>query len=175
MKKIVLLFVAVLGVTAIASAQKIGQVRTNQVMMSLPEMDSVQIKFDAYQAEMQKEYEVMIAEYQKKYQDYEDTKDNLSSILLNQKEQELQDAQRRIQNYQTDATTESQNIQNSLLAPITAKIKSSIDKIAKTSGLTLVLESDMVNTMGSPFPYADPSVVVDITNLVIKDLGGKAL
>ncbi|MFI3262715.1 MAG: OmpH family outer membrane protein [Rikenellaceae bacterium] len=172
MKKIVLLFVAVLGLTTIATAQKLGQVRTNQVMMSLPDMDSVQVKFDTYQAEMQKEYEVMVAEFQKKLQDYEQNKASMSTILLSQREQELQDANRRLEEYRNNAAVEAQNVQNSLLSPITAKIKTSIDKIAKSSGLTLVLESDMMNTVGSPFPYADASIV-DITNLVIKDLGGK--
>lgn len=173
MKKLLLLFIAVAGLATTASAQKFGRIRTSEVMASLPDMDSVKVKFQSYQKEMESQYEVMVVEYNNKFQDYEKNKAGYSSIILKQKEKELQDAQRRIQDYSTEASQEAEQIQATLLAPITEKVNASIKKVAKAAGMAILVEDEMANQVGSPFPYVDVASLTDITPLVIKDLGGK--
>lgn len=174
MKKLFLLFVAILGLATTVSAQKFGRVQTGVIMESLPATDSLKIKLQAYEKEMQEQGEVMYVEYNKKIEEYEANKATLSSIMLKQKESELQDAGRRLQEFQTEMQKEAEAVQNALVTPIYNTILASVKKIAKAAGITMVIEDGMANQIGTPYPFLDVDLITDITPLVIKDLGGKA-
>ena len=67
MKKIVLIL-AIAGLFSVqaAQAQKYGHVNSSEILEVMPGIDSLQIKLQAFQMELQGMYESMMTEYQTK-------------------------------------------------------------------------------------------------------------
>lgn len=168
MKKILILLVAALGVSTTASAQtvKVARINAQEVMTSLPEADSVKVKVEAYAKELQEEIETMQVEYNNKLEEYNKNKATYSAVIAAQKERNLQDLGRRIQERGQTAQDDFSNVQMSLMNPILVKVQDSVKKLAKSNGVTVVFD---VND--APF-YVDETTI-DLTPLVIKDMGGK--
>ncbi len=141
MKKILFLTVALVGLSVAANAQsvKVARVNTQDVMASLPEVDSARIKLESFAKDLQDELETM--------------------------QRDLNDLARRIQERSQTAQEDYSNVQMSLMQPIIGKVEESIKKIAKTLAITVVFDAQ-----DGPV-YIDENTP-DITNNVIKDLGG---
>ena len=171
MKKILFLTVALFGLSAAANAQsvKIARVNTQDVMASLAEVDSARVKLEAFAKELQDELETMQVEYNNKLESYNKTKATLTPVIASQKERDLGDLARRIQERSQTAQDDYSNVQLSLMQPVINKVEESIKKVSKSLGITVVFDAQ-----DGPV-YIDESTTTDITNNVIKDLGGKPI
>ncbi len=167
MKKILFLTVALVGLSVAANAQsvKVARVNTQDVMASLPEVDSARIKLESFAKDLQDELETMQVEYNNKLESYNKTKAAMTPVIASQKERDLNDLARRIQERSQTAQEDYGNVQMSLMQPIIGKVEESIKKIAKTLAITVVFDAQ-----DGPV-YIDENTP-DITNNVIKDLGG---
>ncbi len=167
MKKILFLTVALVGLSVAANAQsvKVARVNTQDVMASLPEVDSARIKLESFAKDLQDELETMQVEYNNKLESYNKTKAAMTPVIASQKERDLNDLARRIQERSQTAQEDYGNVQMSLMQPIISKVEESIKKIAKTLAITVVFDAQ-----DGPV-YIDENTP-DITNNVIKDLGG---
>ena len=167
MKKILFLTVALVGLSVAANAQsvKVARVNTQDVMASLPEVDSARIKLESFAKDLQDELETMQVEYNNKLESYNKAKATMTPVIASQKERDLNDLARRIQERSQTAQEDYSNVQMSLMQPIIGKVEESIKKIAKTLAITVVFDAQ-----DGPV-YIDESTP-DITNNVIKDLGG---
>lgn len=168
MKKILFLTVALVGLSVAANAQsvKIARVNTQDVMESLSEVDSARVNLEAYAKELQDELETMQVEYNNKLEAYTKSKDAMSSVIATQKERDLADLARRIQERSQTVQEDYSRVQVSLMQPIIGKVEESIKKVAKSLAITVVFD-----TQDGPV-YVDENTT-DITGSVIKDLGGK--
>lgn len=168
MKKILVLMVALFGFAAAATAQsvKIARINTQDVMASLSEVDSVRVKLEAFAKDLQDELETMQVEYNNKLDSYNKSKATLTPVIAAQKERDLNDLARRIQERSHTAQEDYTNVQLSLMQPILDKMQESVKKISKQMMVTVVFDEQ-----NSPI-YLDESIP-DITNKVITDLGGK--
>ncbi len=167
MKKILFLTVALVGLSVAANAQsvKVARVNTQDVMASLPEVDSARIKLESFAKDLQAELETMQVEYNNKLESYNKAKATMTPVIASQKERDLNDLARRIQERSQTAQEDYSNVQMSLMQPIIGKVEESIKKIAKTLAITVVFDAQ-----DGPV-YIDENTP-DITNNVIKDLGG---
>ncbi len=167
MKKILFLTVALFGLSTAVSAQsvKIARVNTQDIMAALPEVDSVKIKLESFAKELQDELETMQVEYNNKLESYNKVKATLSPVIASQKERDLNDLARRIQERSQTAQEDYGNVQLSLMQPVIAKVQDAIKNVAKTMSITVVFD-----TQDGPV-YIDEQTP-DITNNVIKSLGG---
>lgn len=167
MKKILFLTVALVGLSVAANAQsvKIARVNTQDVMESLSEVDSARVNLEAYAKELQDELETMQVEYNNKLETYTKSKDGMSSVIASQKERDLADLARRIQERSQTVQEDYSRVQMSLMQPIISKVEESIKKVAKSLAITVVFD-----TQDGPV-YIDENTT-DITSNVIKDLGG---
>ncbi|MCX4359139.1 MAG: OmpH family outer membrane protein [Rikenellaceae bacterium] len=167
MKKILFLTVALVGLSVAANAQsvKVARVNTQDVMASLPEVDSARIKLESFAKDLQDELETMQVEYNNKLESYNKAKATMTPVIASQKERDLNDLARRIQERSQTAQEDYSNVQMSLMQPIIGKVEESIKKIAKTLAITVVFDAQ-----DGPV-YIDENTP-DITNNVIKDLGG---
>lgn len=167
MKKILFLTVALVGLSVAANAQsvKVARVNTQDVMASLPEVDSARIKLESFAKDLQDELETMQVEYNNKLESYNKVKATMTPVIASQKERDLNDLARRIQERSQTAQEDYSNVQMSLMQPIIGKVEESIKKIAKTLAITVVFDAQ-----DGPV-YIDENTP-DITNNVIKDLGG---
>ncbi len=155
MKKIFVLAAMAL-LTLTASAQTIGRVNFNELIMLMPEMDSAREIMNASQREAEETYAVMVEEYQTKSTQYQQRQASWTAAIRESKERELYDLQNRIQDFSQNISQELQQQQAQLMAPIQEKAQNTVREICTQLGITVLFDS-------SQALYFDESVVVDIT------------
>jgi len=134
-----------------AKAQtKIGYVNFNQVVELSPELKGIQAQINVFQKQFQDVLASMQAEYQKNVKIYEDGKGTMTEAVRTQKEGELQDLGKRIQDYNTSASQKVQDQYNTLSKPLIDKVKGAISQVAKEKGYSYVLDSSQIELLVSP-------------------------
>lgn len=165
LKKLIVLCIAAMPFMSFAQTSnvKLGHLDVQLLFMSLPdaaEIDSVMKKTsDEYELElkrMQEEIARKTAEYQQNYNSWDET-------IKQNRAEEIQSLQTRVQNYYQNAQQLLQKKQESLQTPVREKIRKAIDDVAKENGFLYILDTQAIL-------YKSDSAV-DITNLVLKKLG----
>ena len=163
MKKLFVVALAALA-TLSASAQQMGRVNFNELVMLMPEMDAARETIAASQKEAEETYAAMVEEYQGKYTQYQQKQASWTAAIRESKERELMDIQNRLQEFQQTISQELQQQQSQLMAPIQEKAGKVVQDIAKAKKLLVVFDE-------SQALYFDESAVVDITPDARKALG----
>ena len=155
MKKLFVVALAALA-TLTVSAQNLGKVNFNELVMLMPEMDAARETIAASQKEAEETYAAMVEEYQGKANQYQQKQSSWTAAIRESKERELYEIQNRIQEFQNSISQELQQQQAQLTAPIQEKANKAVSEIAKAKGLTVLFDA-------SQAIYFDESKVVDIT------------
>ena len=155
MKKIIVIALAAFA-TFTLSAQTLGKVNFNELVMLMPEMDTAREAINASQKEAEETYSAMVEEYQGKMNQYQQKQASWTAAIRESKERELMEIQNRIQEFQQSISQELQQQQNQLTAPIQEKASKAVNEIAKAKGLTVLFDA-------SQALYFDESKVIDIT------------
>ena len=164
MKKIILIAAAAI-VSASAFAQpKFAHVNMNELVQLMPEMDAARATMDASGKEAQETYQAMVAEFQTKYQQYEQKAATMSQAIREAKEKELTDLQQRIQEFQQTIQQELGTQQQALMAPIAEKAQNTVNDLAKAGGYVYVF--DVAGLL-----YYDATQSTDLTPEARKALG----
>jgi outer membrane protein len=142
MKYIFLIFTsAILTANVFAQAQlKVGHINYEQIMMALPARDSAQAILDKESKELQTGYEELTVTYNKMYDDYQKGLPTYTAVVKKLKEDELVDKQKRIADYEQNASASLQKRNTELLTPIIEKINKAINKVALENGFTYILD-----------------------------------
>lgn len=151
-----------------ASAQKMGYVNSQELIGSLPETDSMQVKLDSFAKELGEMLEGIQVEYNNKVQDYQNNLATMSESVRGIKEKELVDLQGRYEEFQGTAQQDLQKEQAALMQPIIEKARAAINKVSKNNSLVAVFD---IST--GPLAYYDSTVMVNVLPLVKKHLGVK--
>ena len=163
MKKLFVIALAALA-TLTASAQQLGKVNFQELVMLMPEMDAARETMNASQKEAEETYAAMVEEYQNKATQYQQKSASWTAAIKESKEKELMDMQQRIQEFQQSISQELQQQQNQLTAPIQEKANKVVTDIAKAKGLVALFDI-------SQAIYFDESKVLDITAEARKAMG----
>ena len=155
MKKLIVIALAAFA-TFTLSAQTLGKVNFNELVMLMPEMDTAREAINASQKEAEETYSAMVEEYQGKMNQYQQKQASWTAAIRESKERELMEIQNRIQEFQQSISQELQQQQNQLTAPIQEKVSKAITDIAKAKGLTAVFDL-------SQALYLDETKVIDLT------------
>ena len=155
MKKLFVIALAALA-TLTASAQTLGKVNFNELVMLMPEMDTAREAIAASQKEAEETYSAMLEEYQGKMNQYQQKQSTWTSAIRESKERELMEIQNRIQEFQQSISQELQQQQAQLTAPIQEKANNAVLELAKAKGITILFDV-------SQAIYFDDSKVVDLT------------
>lgn len=165
MKKILLLVAAALLFSVgTADAQKYGHVNSSDILQVMPGVDSLQIKLQAFQSDLQAMYESMMNEYQTKKDKFDREVGTMSSAVRQVREKELEDLGLRIQEFQANAQEDLEEKQYELAKPFQDAIQNAIDKVAKANGFAYIFDTKILLYYESG---------EDITPLVKKELGIK--
>lgn len=156
------------GTSAYAQNLKFGHVNSDELIQTLPEFDSAQVKLNRFQQELTNELELLSVEYRNMNDKYEKEKNNYTEIVRKNKEQELVDAARRITDTQTEAQTNWQNRQNELFEPILVKVDKAIKDVGKENGFVYIFDVSKGILL-----YFDESKSTDIMPLAKAKLGIK--
>ena len=119
---------------------KIGHVDMNELLMALPERDSAQAILEKESKELELVLEEMTVAYNKLMDDYQKGLSSYSEIIKKAKEFEILDKQKRISEFEQNATVTLQNRNAELIRPIYDKINKAINKIATENSFTYILD-----------------------------------
>ncbi|WCT13952.1 OmpH family outer membrane protein [Mucilaginibacter jinjuensis] len=145
--KVVLVAGCMLLVGGFAKAQtKIGYINFNQLIDQMPQMKTVQTSAQAYQKQFVDVLQGMQTELTTKGQAYDAARATMTDAIRAQKETELQDLNKRMQDYNTTAQQKVQEKYNELAKPVVDQAKAAINAVAKEKGYTYVLDT----TQGEP-------------------------
>ncbi len=174
-KLIVLLTIALMtGFSAFAQTTptKIGYTNLEYILSLLPDAKRIESELQTYEKQLKSQMDSKVAEFEKKYQDYEKGKSSglMSDVVRSDKEKELTNLQSSIKEFEETAQSSLQKKQVSLLEPVLDKIQKSIEKVAAANGFTYIL-STHADYGGSAIILYAKNKDEDISNLVLKDLG----
>ena len=159
------LIIACAATVTFLNAQKIAHVSLDSLIMIMPETKLATDATQNYKKGIEQEIITMQTEFEAKYKDYMEKKPTMSQPVMQNKEQDLQQLQQRIEAFKQQANQDIQMKYGELTSPILEKAKKAIDAVAKESGYKYVLDTSPNN--GSVL-YCEPAD--DIFALVKKKL-----
>ena len=165
MKKTILMVFAIFCFATITSSAqgKYGHINSQEVMKLMPGIDSLQIKIQIFQQDMQNTYQSMVDEFNEKKEAFDKQAGTMTSSVRKMKEDELYTLQNRIMEFQNNVQDDIEEKQFILLKPFQDKLQKAIDDIAKEKGFTYIFDTQILLYSGGE----------DITTLVKTKLGIK--
>ncbi len=149
--KVALVAVCIVFAGSAAKAQsKIGYINFDQLVQLMPDTKVIQGQLETYNKQFQDQYTAMTTEYQSKGQAYEAQRATMTDAVRINKEAELQDLQKRIQAFQTDAQQKVQAKTSELSKPLFDKIRAAAAQVAKEKGYAYVINSAQTDLIVSP-------------------------
>ena len=149
--KVALVAVFMLATAGFAKAQsKIGYIDFNAVIEAMPDLKPIQTQLQAYQKTFVDQSQNMQSEFQKKGEAYEKGRQSMTDAARTAAESELQDMQKRIQDYNNNAQQQVTAKSNELFKPLSDKVKTAITAVAKEKGYTYVLDTQTTGLIVSP-------------------------
>jgi len=164
-----IIIVALGGVNLNAQSLKFGHINSDELIQALPEFDSANVSLETFRKDLINALELMTVELNNKSDAYNKESKNLSELVRQNKEQELVDMNRRIQEFQTNAQQQLQEKQASLFQPIMAKVDKAIKDVGKENGFIYILTVGQ----GSSLVYYDETKSTNIMVLAKAKLGIK--
>jgi outer membrane protein len=163
------IIVALGGVNVKAQSLKFGHINSDELIQALPEFDSANVSLENFRKELINALELMTVELNNKSDAYNKESKNLSELVRQNKEQELVDMNRRIQEFQTNAQQQLQEKQAALFQPIMAKVDKAIKDVGKENGFIYILTVGQ----GSSLVYFDETKSTNVMVLAKAKLGVK--
>jgi len=140
--KVALVAVCFLTIGNFAKAQtKIGYINTQAVMGLMPEAKTIKTTLDTYQKQFIDELTSMNNEFQTKGKQFQAGQASMTDAVRTSKQTELQDIQKRIQDYQNDAQQKVDAKSQELIKPLSDKLHAAVEAVAKEKGYTYVFDS----------------------------------
>jgi outer membrane protein len=173
MKRFIGLFALVvvvifLGQNALAQNLKFGHINRTELIQAMPEFDSARVTLEKLNTELSNTAELLQVELNNKYETYLKESKNLTDLVRQTKEQELNDAQKRLTDFQTNANTTIQEKQVALFTPITEKADKAIKEVGKDNGFIYIFDLS-----GQVIAYFDETKSVNVMSLTKAKLGLK--
>ena len=149
--KVALLAVGIVFTGSFAKAQtKIGHISMDEVAALMPELKTVQAQMQTVQKDWQDQLQKSGEELNKKLKEYQDTEKSLTDAVKASKQTELQDMQRRYEEFRQKAEQEVQNKYAELTKPVIDKIRAAMTAVAKEKGYAYVVNSAQTELLVAP-------------------------
>jgi outer membrane protein len=135
-----LLVSATVTVKAQQKATKLGHINFSELVSKMPGNDTLNIALQKYVKQIQDQYQSMQTELEGKYKDFADKQKEMSEIIKQTKNKEIQDLDQRMQEFNGTAQQDIANKRDALLAPFIEKAKKAIADVAKENGFAYVFD-----------------------------------
>ncbi|NPA35587.1 MAG: OmpH family outer membrane protein [Chlorobi bacterium] len=157
----------IIGTVLYAQQQpmKFGNVNTQEILTSMPELKQVQTKLEEEYNQKEKQLTALQEELKNKQEAYMKVAESMTPEARAAKEQELQQMGQKIQNFYMLAQQQLKAKEQELKAPILEKVKIAIQEVGDENGFLYIFEI----TSGMPVYHSDKTI--DVTPLVKKKLG----
>jgi outer membrane protein len=143
-KKILVLLTLALSLVFAADVFKVGFVYSEQIMLEYQEAIDAMKKLEAEAQELQIVYKEMQGDYQKLIEDYEKRKLVSSDAWKSQKQKEILDKERQLQQYQIEKFGQDGEIyakEEEYLGPVLEKINETLKKIGEQKGYAYIFDA----------------------------------
>ncbi len=149
--KVALLAVCIVFAGNMAKAQtKIGYIALDQLVDQMPETKVAIKTITDYNKQFIDQLTAMNNELQTKGQTYQAQRATMTDAVRTSKESELQDLQKRLQDFNTTAQQQVEAKKTELGKPIIDKARAAVALIAKEKGYTYVINSSQTDLIVSP-------------------------
>lgn len=168
MKKIlVLVFVAMLALPVVSTAQKLGHINSQELLSLMPESKAAETKLKAKGQEVDTQMKDLQTQLQTLFKEYSEAMEakSLTPEAQQAKEESLQAMQGKIRAYQEQAQKDLEKLQSDLLGPIFEKANKAIQDVGSKNGFTYIFD-----TSARSIVYVSPTSQ-DILPLVKTELG----
>lgn len=167
LKKLLIFFIALAPIAAVAQDVKIAYINTQEVFAAMPELSNIETQLSQKQEQINKNGQALIDEFNKKAEEFEASAANASETIIQDQQKQLQSIQERYQLFLQNSQQEMNQLQQQLLEPLNQKIADAIKSVGDANNYTYVFD---VSTMQSPIVYVNPTAT-DITQDVKTKLG----
>jgi outer membrane protein len=141
--KLLFLSALLIGGTVLnAQDLKFGHINSSRLLGDMPEREAAQRQLQREAQKLGEELENLQVEYNNKLQNYIEAQDTLSNVVRQLRERELREMQIRMQEFQTGAQEDLQQMEMKLRQPIFEKIERAIAEVAKERGYIYVFDID---------------------------------
>ena len=143
-----------LGTITLAKAQKIAHISLDSLITTMAESKTAQEVAQKYLKDLENQVATMDTELQTKYAAYmkDSESGTMSALVKSTRESELQDLNKRIEDFKAQAQQDYQRKYGELSKPIYDKAKKAIDLVAKENGYKYVLDTSTGNVL-----YSEPA------------------
>lgn len=140
MKKLILLAVLALGTFTFASAQKLGHANFEEIVALLPERAAAEKEVQELQKKLEDRLNSMVETYQGKIAEFE-SDSTMSQAMRTSLSSEIQDLQRRIQEFQQTAYAEIETKQNQLMSKMFERVRTAAKAVGEANDYKYILDS----------------------------------
>ena len=127
-----------------------------ELVQLMPEADSAMVQLEAANKEAQETYSSMVAEFQSKYDQFNQKQESWTPAVRESKQRELAEIQNRIQEFEQAINQDMQQLQSTLMTPIQQKARDVVSALAKEKGVIYVYDM-------SSLLYIDESQSINLT------------
>lgn len=168
LKKFALVIMLILPMGVFAQNLKFGHINAMEIITTMPEYTKAQNDLKALSDQLGKELQRTQEEFNKKYQEFMQTKDSLPVNIAERRQKELEDMMQRQQQFQEKAQQDMEKAQNDMLAPVYKKLDDAIKTVGASEGVIYIF--DLARTA---IPYVNESQSVNLNTKVKAQLGIK--
>ncbi len=166
-KKTLAAIMIAIPMLAAAQAPKFGTVTVEPILEAMPERANVQTQLETASKTYEDEYKKLTEELDKKYGEFQKLSEDKTTpdAIKERRMQEIQELQKKAQQFLQTAQQDLQRQQAQLMQPIEEKIMTAIKAVGQENGFTFILPEGV-----AAFQSTD---VQDVTPLVKAKLGIK--
>lgn len=168
--RVLSIFTAFLFLAAAPSVAQIsvGYMNVQEVMMQLPERDSVEQELNSFVAEREERFQQRATDFQSALAEYEENQSSMSEQEQAEREEELQNMEQELTTYQNNLRSEIEQHRQKLLAPLYEKIDVAIATVAEEMDLDFVLNEQ--TSQGEQMIYFSSDQRLNITDEVLEQI-----
>ena len=164
LKKIALILMLILPMSVFA--QKFGHIRSQEILIVMPEYTKAQADIETMQKQYEEEMKRVEEEFQKKFTAFQQEQANLPKNILERRQKELQELNERGMQMQQDAQQELQKSWMQMLEPIAKKIDDAIKAVGQEGGYVFIFDLN-----ATQIPFINETYATDVTSAVKAKLG----
>jgi len=149
--KVALVAICMLLAGNFAEAQsKVGYVDFQIIVGLMPQAKTIKAQLDTYSKQFTDQLGIMQNELNTKGTAFQKESTTMTDAVRTAKQAELQEINKRIQDYQTTAQQQFNDKTNELSKPLIDQVKAAITAVAKEKGYNYVLDSGQITLIVAP-------------------------
>ena len=164
LKKIALILLLIAPMSVFA--QKFGHVKTQEILVAMPDYIKAQTDIQTMQKQYEDEMKRAQEEFNKKFTAYQEEQANLPKNIKERRQKELQELSQKGMQMQQDAQQELERSWMTMLEPIAKKIDDAIKAVGQDGGYVYIFDLN-----ATQIPFVNETLSTDVTSAVKAKLG----